>query len=176
MDKVEIKIVNKSSFINPVYASEGSSGFDIRTNLNDFTLDELNNRLGARFSVLEPISENPVNKIVLYPNGRYLFPTGLYVSIPKGKEIQIRPRSGNAIKHGITCLNSPGTIDADYRGEIGVILINTSNVVVTISNGDKIAQGVLCDVYQCKFVDVDTLDDTSRGDGGFGKSDTTNYK
>jgi len=170
MEKVKVQIINKSSLDIPIYASEFSSGFDIKTNLSDFTSEELLNRKGFNFEI-------SVHKdIILYPLSRYLFPTGLYINIPNGLEIQIRPRSGNSINKGYTCLNSPGTIDSDYRGEIGVIIVNLSEETIIIKHGDKIAQGVLCPVFQANFELVDNLNDTTRGDGGFGKSDEISYK
>jgi dUTP pyrophosphatase len=137
-----ISIINKSGNPLPEYATEGSSGMDIRAFLN------------------EPV--------VLQPMQRALIPTGLYIELPYGYEAQIRPRSGLAIKQGITCLNTPGTIDADYRGEIKVILINLSNDNVTINNGDRIAQMVFQKVEMVKFKEVESINVTERGQGGFG--------
>jgi len=108
------------------------------------------------------------DNISISPLERVLVPTGLYLEIPKGFEAQIRPRSGLAIKQGITCLNSPGTIDADYRGEIKVILINLSNEVQSIENGDRIAQMVFQKVDQIEWLEVDEIDSTARNAGGFG--------
>jgi dUTP pyrophosphatase len=139
-----IKIINQSSNELPSYATLGSSGMDIRA------------------FVTEPI--------VLQPSERGLVPTGLFVEIPLGYEIQIRPRSGLAIKQGITCLNSPGTIDADYRGEIKVILINLSNEPQTINPGDRIAQMVVQKVELVQWVAVEELSDSDRGTGGFGST------
>lgn len=141
---IEIRIVNKSSNSCPEYATTGASGMDIRA-----AIDE---------------------QVVLQPMQRALLPTGLFVSIPEGYEIQIRPRSGLAIKQGITCLNTPGTIDADYRGEIKVILINLSAEAQTIQPGDRIAQMVLQKVERIEWQPVETLDDTDRGTGGFGST------
>jgi dUTP pyrophosphatase len=142
MQKVLIKVVNKSGNALPEYATIGSSGMDIRANLSA--------------------------DVILQPLQRDLIPTGLFFELPLGYEAQIRPRSGLAIKQGITCLNTPGTIDADYRGEIKVILINLSNEVVTISNGERIAQMVIQKVEQAEFVLVDNINETQRGEGGFG--------
>jgi dUTP pyrophosphatase len=139
-----IKIINQSSNELPSYATLGSSGMDIRAFMT------------------EPI--------VLEPLSRRLVPTGLFVEIPLGYEIQIRPRSGLAIKQGITCLNSPGTIDADYRGEIKVILINLSNEPQTINPGDRIAQMVVQKVELVQWVAVEELSDSDRGTGGFGST------
>jgi dUTP pyrophosphatase len=108
--------------------------------------------------------------IVLLPLERKLIPTGLYIALPKGYEAQIRPRSGLALKKGITVLNTPGTIDADYRGEIGVVLINLSNEDFVIEDGERIAQMVIAHHEQGEFIPVEVLDETERGDGGFGHS------
>ncbi|TDO26945.1 dUTP diphosphatase [Sediminibacterium goheungense] len=141
---IQVSIVNKSNNPLPDYATSGSSGVDIRAHL-----------------------EHPVT---LLPSERTLIPTGLFVAIPRGYEIQIRPRSGLAIKQGITCLNTPGTIDADYRGEIKVILINLSTEAQTIQPGDRIAQMVLQKIEQLQWQAVETLDTTERGTGGFGST------
>ncbi len=114
------------------------------------------------------------NDIVLEPMGRIAVPTGLYFEIPQGFEVQVRPRSGLAIKNGITCLNTPGTIDSDYRGEVKVILINLGTEAFTIQNGDRIAQLVLAPVTQAQFTQVDSLSDTERGSGGFGSTGLVN--
>ena len=142
MIPVSVKIINQSNHPLPEYATLGSSGMDIRANL-----------------------EEPM---VLEPSARALVPTGLFVEIPLGYEIQIRPRSGLAIKQGITCLNTPGTIDADYRGEIKVILINLSSEPQTLQPGDRIAQMVVQRVQQVNWVPVETLTSTERNAGGFG--------
>lgn len=141
-----IKIINQSNNPLPEYATMGSSGMDIRASIDQ--------------------------SMVLQPSERVLVPTGLSVEIPLGYEIQVRPRSGLAIKHGITCLNTPGTIDADYRGEIKVILINLSNEPQTIQPGDRIAQLVLQKVEHIKWVPVNELADSERGAGGFGSTGT----
>ena len=143
-NSVSIKIVNQSLNELPAYATLGSSGMDIRA------------------SIVEPM--------VLQPAERVLVPTGLFVEIPLGYEIQIRPRSGLAIKQGITCLNTPGTIDADYRGEIKVILINLSADAQTILPGDRIAQMVVQKVEQVQWVAVSELSGSDRGSGGFGST------
>lgn len=144
MNTLAIKIVNQSNNELPSYATIGSSGMDIRAFIN------------------EPI--------VLQPLSRDLVPTGLFVEIPLGYEIQIRPRSGLAIKQGITCLNTPGTIDADYRGEIKVILINLSNEPQTILPGDRIAQMVVQKVELVQWVPSSELASSERGSGGFGST------
>ena len=143
-NSVSIKIVNQSVNDLPAYATQGSSGMDIRA------------------SIAEPM--------VLQPAERVLVPTGLFVEIPLGYEIQIRPRSGLAIKQGITCLNTPGTIDADYRGEIKVILINLSAEPQTIHPADRIAQMVVQKVEVVQWVPVSELSDSDRGTGGFGST------
>jgi dUTP pyrophosphatase len=141
---IAISIINKSDNPLPHYATKGASGMDIRA------------------WIPEPI--------VLQPFERNLIPTGLYLELPEGMEAQIRPRSGLAIKQGITCLNTPGTIDADYRGEIKVILINLSNEPQTIITGDRIAQMVFQQVFQVQLQTVSTINETERGAGGFGST------
>ena len=142
MQEIKVNIVNTSQHQLPNYATVGSSGVDIRANIS--------------------------SPIILKPLQRELVTTGLFIELPIGFEAQIRPRSGLALKQGITCLNSPGTIDNDYRGEIKVILINLSNENVTINNGDRIAQMVIAKVEQVSFVLVNNLTETKRGEGGFG--------
>lgn len=142
MPHVEIKIVNTSDNPIPEYATEGSAGLDLRA------------------SVSQPV--------VLQPMERKMIPTGLFLEIPEGYEVQVRPRSGMAIKHGITCLNSPGTVDSDYRGEIKIILINLSSEPHTINTGDRIAQMVVAKVEKALLKAADQLQSTARGEGGFG--------
>ena len=142
MNTIEIKIINTSSNDLPAYATSGSSGMDIRANLE--------------------------TEKILKPLERALVPTGLFMEIPVGYEVQIRPRSGMAIKHGITCLNTPGTIDADYRGEIKVILINLSNEDQVIHHGDRIAQMVVQKIEMATWKPVEELEVTERNAGGFG--------
>ena len=144
MHEVIIKIINTSSNDLPEYATEGSSGMDIRADL-----------------------QQPV---VLQPLERAMIPTGIFLEIPYGYEAQMRPRSGLAHKQGITCLNSPGTIDSDYRGELKVILINLSSQTQIISNGERIAQIVIAKVEKASLKVADTLETSVRGDGGFGHS------
>ncbi len=139
---LKVKIVNKSDNPLPQYATELSAGMDLRANLT------------------EPLT--------LAPMERALVPTGLFIELPQGYEAQVRPRSGLAIKHGITVLNAPGTIDADYRGEIMVILINLSNEPFTIHHGDRIAQMVIASHETVELIEVQELSDTTRGSGGFG--------
>lgn len=137
-----IKIVNKSKHALPEYATLQSAGMDLRANLEE--------------------------AVTLKPLGRMLIPTGLYLELPVGYEAQIRPRSGLAIKKGITVLNSPGTIDADYRGEICVILVNLSAENFVIEDGERICQMVIASHVQAEWMPVDVLGDTERGAGGFG--------
>lgn len=139
---MKIKIVNKSKHQLPEYKTKLSAGMDIRANINEV--------------------------ITLRSLERKLIPTGLYIELPEGYEAQMRPRSGLALNEGLGLLNSPGTIDADYRGEIGVILVNLSNEPVTIKDGDRICQMVINKVEQAEWIEVDTLDETERGTGGFG--------
>lgn len=139
---MKIKIVNKSHHPLPAYATELSAGMDLRANID------------------EPI--------VLKPMERRLVPTGLHIALPVGYEAQVRPRSGLALKKGITVLNAPGTVDADYRGEVGVILINLSDEPFTIEDGERIAQMVIVRHEHAEFVPVDILDETERGEGGYG--------
>ena len=141
---VVVKIVNESGNPLPAYATEGSAGMDLCAHLHE--------------------------SVVLEPLERKLIPTGLFIELPTGYEAQIRPRSGLALKQGITCLNSPGTIDADYRGEIGVILINLSNELQVIKTGDRIAQMVVAPVTQISWELATALTSTHRGAGGFGST------
>lgn len=142
MSTIEIKIINQSANPLPAYATEGSSGMDIRASLNE--------------------------SVCLQPLERALIPTGLFIELPAGYEAQVRPRSGLAIKQGITCLNTPGTIDADYRGEIKVILINLSQEEQVILPGDRIAQLVFQQVTKGEWIETAQLNITERNAGGFG--------
>ena len=139
---MEIKIVNRGHQPLPQYATPQSAGMDLRANI--------------------------VAPIVLGPMERRLIPTGLHIALPPGYEAQVRPRSGLALKHGITVLNAPGTIDADYRGEIGVVLINLSAEPFTVNDGERIAQLVIARHETADFIDVEALDETERGEGGYG--------
>lgn len=139
---MKVQIINKSKHSLPSYATEASAGMDLRANLT------------------EPVSLTPLQ--------RCLIPTGLYIALPVGFEAQVRPRSGLALKRGITVLNSPGTIDADYRGEICIILINLSSETFIIEDGERIAQMVIARHEQAEWQTVDVLDETERGAGGFG--------
>ncbi len=141
---MKVQIINKSHHALPEYATPQSAGMDLRANLD------------------EPVT--------LAPLERKLIPTGLYMALPAGYEAQVRPRSGLAIKKGVTVLNSPGTVDADYRGEVCVILINLSSEPFVINDGERIAQMVIAKHEQPELIEVDVLDDTERGAGGFGHS------
>ncbi len=141
---MKVKIVNKSPFDTPFYATEKSAGMDIKANI-----------------------ETP---ITLAPLERAMVPTGLYIALPEGTEAQIRPRSGLAAKHGVTVLNTPGTIDADYRGEIKVILVNLSSTEFVINPGERIAQMVVARYEHVEWDSVELLDETERGAGGFGST------
>ncbi|MBQ5719253.1 MAG: dUTP diphosphatase [Alistipes sp.] len=141
---MKVKIVNKSRFALPEYQTPLSAGLDIRANLD------------------EPVTLQPLE--------RAMIPTGLFVELPEGCEMQIRPRSGLAAKHGITVLNSPGTIDADYRGEIKVILVNLSNEPFTIEAGERIAQMIVARYEQIEWEAAEELSSTERGAGGFGST------
>ncbi len=139
---IKIKVVNRGHQQLPTYATPQSAGMDLRANLD------------------EPVT--------LHPLERKLIPTGLHMALPEGYEAQVRPRSGLALKHGLTVLNTPGTIDADYRGEIGVVLINLSQQDFVVNDGERIAQMVIARHEQGDFVVVEELDDTERGEGGYG--------
>lgn len=141
---MNIKIINKSNHTLPHYETSASAGMDLRANLSE--------------------------SITLQPLGRAIIPTGLFIELPVGIEAQVRPRSGLAAKKGITVLNAPGTIDADYRGEVGVILVNLSNEPFTIENGERIAQMVLAKHERAEWKLVDSLSETARGEGGFGST------
>ena len=141
---MKINILNKSKHALPHYETKASAGMDLKANIEQ--------------------------EITLKPLERIIVKTGLFIALPQGYEAQVRPRSGLAIKNGITVLNAPGTIDADYRGEIGVILINLSNENFTIKDGDRIAQMVIAKYKQAKWIQVETLDKTKRGKGGFGST------
>lgn len=139
---MKVQIINKSHHPLPSYATLQSAGMDIRANLS------------------EPVEIKPLE--------RKLIPTGLYIALPDGYEAQMRPRSGLALKHGITLLNAPGTIDADYRGEIGVILANLSNEPFVVNDGERICQMVIASYQQVEWQPVEVLSETERGAGGFG--------
>lgn len=139
-----VKIINRSAFPSPAYATEMSAGMDLKANITEAVL-------------LEPLQ-------------RAMIPTGIYLALPEGTEAQVRPRSGLAAKFGISVLNAPGTIDADYRGEVKVILVNLSNEPFTVNPGERIAQLVLARYERIEWDEVETLDETCRGEGGFGST------
>jgi dUTP pyrophosphatase len=143
---ITLKVVNQSKHSLPEYATDHSAGLDLRANLNE--------------------------AIVLKPLERTLVPTGLFIELPQGYEAQIRPRSGLAFKNGITVLNSPGTIDADYRGEVKVLLVNLSNNDFTVNDGERVAQMVIAKHETIKWAVVESLEETKRGAGGFGHTGT----
>lgn len=142
MQEVEIKIINTSKNNLPEYATHGSSGLDLKANLT--------------------------NPVILQPLERAMIPTGIFIELPLGFEAQVRPRSGLALKYGITCLNSPGTVDSDYRGELKVILINLSNESFSVNHGERIAQVVISKVEKANWQPVVQLEFSVRGEGGFG--------
>lgn len=143
---MEIKVINKSKHPLPEYQTELSAGMDLRANLEE--------------------------SITLNPLDRALIPTGIFMELEPGHEAQIRPRSGLAYKHGVTVLNSPGTIDADYRGEVKVLLVNLSNDVFVINDGERIAQMIIAEVIQGKWNEAEQLGETERGAGGYGHTGT----
>ena len=157
---INVPVINKSSNELPKYAHKGDAGFDLRANVEEIKNDNY---------LFNAIKFNATT-IILNPGGRVLIPTGLYMAIPEGYELQIRPRSGLALKHGITVVNTPGTIDAVYRGNIGVILKNDGTEPFIIEQGDRIAQGVLNKVEEANLIEVDSVDETDRSDSGYGKS------
>ena len=139
---VEIRVVNKGRQPLPAYATKQSAGLDLRADIDE--------------------------DVILQPLQRQLIPTGLHIALPEGYEAQVRLRSGLALKHGVTVLNTPGTIDADYRGEIGVVLVNLSQDPFTVHPGERVAQLVVARYEQADLVSVDVLDETERGEGGYG--------
>lgn len=141
---MNVKIINKGTCPLPSYETAGAAGMDVRANI--------------------------LSTVYVSPGERTLVPTGLYLEIPAGLECQVRPRSGLALKKGITVLNTPGTIDSDYRGEVGVILINLSAEIFTIEPNDRIAQLVFCPVVQVTLIETDALESSDRGTGGFGST------
>lgn len=141
---MNVQIINKSKHQTPAYETDGAAGMDLRANLE------------------EPITLKPLERTIIK--------TGLFIALPKGYEAQVRPRSGLAAKKGITVLNAPGTVDADYRGEIGVILVNISNEDFIVNNGERIAQLVIAKHERITWKEVEVLDETERGSGGFGST------
>ena len=143
---MKVKVINRSSHALPAYETSSSAGMDVRANID--------------------------SPVVLKPMSRVLIPTGLFLEIPQGYECQVRPRSGLALKKGVSVLNTPGTIDADYRGEVGVILFNMSDEEFTVENGERIAQLVFAPVLQVEWDESEMLTETDRGAGGFGSTGT----
>ena len=141
---MKVEVINKSRFPLPAYATEMSAGLDLKSDID------------------EPV--------ILSPLQRAMVPTGIYLALPEGTEAQVRPRSGLAAKYGISVLNAPGTIDADYRGEVKVILVNLSNETFTVNPGERIAQLVLARYERVEWSEVESLDETARGEGGFGST------
>ena len=141
---MKVEVINKSRFPLPAYATEMSAGLDLKADID------------------EPV--------ILSPLQRAMVPTGIYLALPQGTEAQVRPRSGLAAKYGISVLNAPGTIDADYRGEVKVILVNLSNETFTVNPGERIAQLVLARYERVEWAEVESLDETARGEGGFGST------
>ena len=141
-NQLKVKMINKSNHELPAYSTSQSAGMDLRANIDE--------------------------SLTLHPMERKLISTGIYMALPVGYEAQIRPRSGLALKHGITVLNTPGTVDADYRGEVMVLLVNLSQEDFIINDGERIAQMVIAKHEQADFVEVTELDETDRGDGGYG--------
>ena len=139
---IKVKIINRGHHQLPEYATPQSAGMDLRANIDE--------------------------SLTLKPMQRMLVPTGLYMALPAGYEAQVRPRSGLALKHGITVLNTPGTIDADYRGEVKVLLVNFSDTDFVVNDGERVAQMVIAQHETASFVEVEKLDETERGDGGYG--------
>lgn len=158
---MKVQVINNSNNKLPAYSTIGSSAVDLNASI--LLLDTT--PIGVK---VDRIFNGTNFEIALLPKGRCIIPTDLFVAIPEGYEIQIRPRSGLAIKNGITCLNTPGTIDADYRGNIGIILINHSDETFYIKDGDRIAQAVLCKVEKIEWETVLELPTTKRGEGGYG--------
>ena len=141
---MKVQIINKTSYPTPAYATDKSAGMDLKANID------------------EPITLGPLE--------RALIPTGLFIALPDGTEAQVRPRSGLAAKYGISVLNAPGTIDADYRGEVKVILVNLSNEPFVVNPGERVAQLVLAKYEKIEWDEVEILDETARGEGGFGST------
>ena len=141
---MKVQIINKSKHATPAYETDGAAGMDLRANINE--------------------------SITLKPLGRAIVKTGLFIALPIGFEAQVRPRSGLAAKKGITVLNSPGTVDADYRGEIGVILVNLSNEEFVVNDGERIAQLIIAKHERANWKEVEVLSETERGSGGFGST------
>lgn len=164
---MKIQVIKSTTNELPQYETIESAGCDLRAELSLINTNFLFN-----VDVFHKTLEETVYKIIINPGGRALIPTGLKIALPAGYEAQVRPRSGLALKHGITILNTPGTIDSDYRGDVGVILINHGSEPFVVEQGDRIAQLVINEIIQGVFVEVDVLTETERGAGGFGHTGT----
>ena len=162
--KMQVQVIRNTLNQLPRYETPESAGCDLRAELNLINEKFLFN--AEAFSTLD----NLVTELIIYPGGRALIPTGIKMALPVGFEAQVRPRSGLALKHGITVLNTPGTIDSDYRGDVGVVLINHGTEPFVVNQGDRIAQLVITQITQVQFVPVDELQETNRGTGGFGST------
>lgn len=162
--KMQVQVIRNTLNQLPRYETPESAGCDLRAELNLVNEKLLFNAKAVR------TLENVVTELIIYPGGRALIPTGIKMALPVGFEAQVRPRSGLALKYGITVLNTPGTIDSDYRGDVGVVLINHGTEPFVVNQGDRIAQLVITQITQVQFVPVDELQETNRGAGGFGST------
>lgn len=162
--KMQVQVIKNTLNQLPRYETPESAGCDLRAELNLINEKLLFN--AEAFYTLD----NLVTELIIYPGGRALIPTGIKMALPVGFEAQVRPRSGLALKYGITVLNTPGTIDSDYRGDVGVVLINHGTEPFVVNQGDRIAQLVITQITQVQFVPVDELQETNRGTGGFGST------
>lgn len=165
MKKKEIKVVKKTTNDLPKYSTPLSAGCDVKAELSNIDSTHF------KKTKIHKVTNGVIESIIIESGGSCLVPTGIYGSIPEGFEVQVRPRSGLALKKMITVLNSPGTIDGDYRGEWGVILVNFGEEPFILNQGERFAQLVLNEVFQMTFREVEELDETERGEGGFGHSD-----
>ena len=162
--KMQVQVIKNTLNQLPRYETPESAGCDLRAELN-----LVNEKLLFNAKTVRTL-ENVVTELIIYPGGRALIPTGIKMALPVGFEAQVRPRSGLALKYGITVLNTPGTIDSDYRGDVGVVLINHGTEPFVVNQGDRIAQLVITQITQVQFVPVDELQETNRGTGGFGST------
>ena len=161
---MQVQIIRNTLNQLPRYETPESAGCDLRAELN-----LINEKLLFNAEAVYTL-DNVATELIIYPGGRALIPTGIKMALPVGFEAQVRPRSGLALKHGITVLNTPGTIDSDYRGDVGVVLINHGTEPFVVNQGDRIAQLVITQITQVQFVPVDELQETNRGTGGFGST------
>jgi dUTP pyrophosphatase len=162
---MEIQVIKSTTNELPQYGTIESAGCDLRAELS-----LINPKFLFNVDITYKTLEETIQKITINPGGRALIPTGLKFALPVGYEAQVRPRSGLALKYGITVLNTPGTIDSDYRGDVGVVLINHGTEPFVVNQGDRIAQLVISQITQVQFVPVDELSETNRGTGGFGST------